>query len=188
MHTENHITIDAPVARIYELAARMERWPALLPHYRWVTILRDEGAWRLAEMAASRDGFPVKWVSIQRLDPDQRRIYFHHVRGISRGMEVEWRLEPAEGGVLVSIGHDFDPPWPRPLGPLFARHVVCNLFVHDIAGKTLRHIKHIAEASSGQPSASSHQRYDDGEQTSFDEITSMQDESGMDHSLLRADG
>lgn len=188
MHTENHITIDAPAARIYDLAARIERWPEMLPHYRWVTIRRDEGAWRLVEMAATRDGFPVKWVSIQQLDPERRRIRFRHVRGISRGMAVEWRIEPAQGGMLVSISHDFDPPWPRPLGPLFARHVVCGLFVHNIAGKTLRHIKSLAEGSE-QPSAVSDQRYDSGEGVSFDDDRqSMRDEPDMAPSLLKADG
>lgn len=156
MHIEDHITIDAPAARIYDLAARVEFWPELLPHYRWVSVLRDEGDGRLVEMAATRDGFPVKWVAIQRLDPARRRIYFHHVRGISRGMDVEWSIEPADDAMRVSIGHDFDPPWPRPLGPLFARYVVCDLFVHNIAARTLARIKSLAEASN-QPSAVSRQ-------------------------------
>jgi len=30
-----------------------------------VTLPRDEGERRLVEMAATRDGVPVKWVSIQ---------------------------------------------------------------------------------------------------------------------------
>lgn len=154
MHTENTITIDAPAARIYDLAARIERWPELLPHYRWVTILRDEGQQRLVEMAATRDGVPVKWVSIQRCDPERRIIHFRHVRGVTRGMVVAWTLEPASGdaktsgagATLVRIVHDFDPPWPRPLGPLIARYVVGDLFVHNVAGKTLRRIKMLAES------------------------------------------
>jgi len=149
MQTENRITIDAPAARIYDLAAHIERWPRILPHYRYVTLLRDEGQTRLAEMAASRDGFPVTWVSIEELFPERHGIRFRHVRGITRGMDVAWIIEPAPhgaAGTLVRIVHVFDPPWPRPLGPLVARYIVGGFFVHDIANKTLRRIKELAEA------------------------------------------
>jgi len=146
VHTENRIIMDAPAARIYELAAHIERWPRILPHYRYVTLLRDEGDWRLAEMAATRDGVPVKWVSIQELSPDTHGIRFRHVRGVTRGMDVAWIIEPhAEGGMLVRIVHDFDPPWPRPLGPLVARYIVGAIFVHNIANRTLRRIKQLVE-------------------------------------------
>lgn len=146
MHTENRITIDAPAERIYKLAAHIERWPEILPHYRYVTLFRDEGDTRLAEMAATRDGIPVKWVSIEELQPARHGIRFRHVRGVTRGMDVEWIIEPAAaGGSLVRIIHEFNPPWPRPLGPLVARYIVGDFFVHNIANKTLRRIKALAE-------------------------------------------
>ena len=147
MHTENRIIVAAPAARVYELGARIEDWPTILPHYRWVHILRDEGAWRLAEMAATRDGIPVTWAAIQELDPAHHVIRYRHVRGVTRGMTVEWTITPAPGGMLVRIAHDFEPPWPRPLGPLVARYIVGDLFVHNIAGKTLRQIKRVAEGT-----------------------------------------
>lgn len=145
-HIEDSILIGADAARVYDLASAVEDWPDLLPHYRWVTIIRDEGERRLVEMAATRDGFPVRWVSLQWCDPGARTVRYRHVRGITRGMAVEWSIEPEPGGVRARIVHVFDPPWPRPLGPLVARYVVGDLFVHDIAAKTLRHIKAVAEA------------------------------------------
>ena len=145
MHTENCIIVNAPAARIYELGARIEDWPTILPHYRRVHILRDEGARRLAEMAATRDGIPVTWAAIQELDPAHHVIRYRHVRGVTRGMTVEWTITPAPDGMRVRIAHDFAPPWPRLLGPLVARYVVGDLFVRNIAGKTLRQIKRIAE-------------------------------------------
>lgn len=175
MRIEDSTVIAAPPERIYALAARIERWPELLPHYRWVRVLRElDAGERLVEMAASRDGFPVKWASIQRCDPARYRIYFRHVRGISRGMEVEWSMEPAQDGragdyaahhprfqgdadrppTLVRIVHEFDPPWPRPMGPLFARYVVGDLFVHNVAAKTLRYVKRLAEGTGEAEQAS----------------------------------
>jgi len=160
MYTEDCITIAAPLRRVYELAADIERWPGLLPHYRWVTVLRDlpdRGASRrrLVEMAATRDGFPVIWVSIQELDPRQHEVRYQHVRGMTRGMDVIWELTSSVDmggteGTTVRLIHLFDPPWPRPFGPLIARYIVGGLFVHDIATKTLRRIKDLAEAGEGE--------------------------------------
>lgn len=149
MHSEDSIVINAPPTRIYDVAAYIERWPEILPHYRHVTLFRDDGHTRLAEMAATRDGgFPVKWTAIEDLDPARHRIRFRHVRGVTRGMEVEWIIEPGANGTDVRIVHDFNPPWPRIVGPLFARYVVGD-FIHNIAGKTLRRIKDLVEADDG---------------------------------------
>jgi len=45
--------------------------------------------------------------------------------------------------------HDFTPPWPAIVGPLFARYIVGD-FIHNIASKTLRTIKGLAEADQQQ--------------------------------------
>jgi uncharacterized membrane protein len=145
VHTENSIVIHAPVKDIFNLGARVEDWPHLLPHYRRVTVLRNEGMVRLVKMAATRDGIPVSWVSLQRADPEKNRIYYQHVRGITRGMTVEWIIDRRPEGVHVRIVHNFNPPWPTPLGPLIATYIVGRLFVHTIAGRTLRRIKRLAE-------------------------------------------
>src|SRR6188508_86425 len=36
MHTGNSITMYAPKDEIFEAAANLERWPAFLPHYRYI--------------------------------------------------------------------------------------------------------------------------------------------------------
>src|SRR4051812_33818559 len=101
MHTEASIEMAADAPRIYPLAAGIERWPELLPHYRWVRVLRADGPTRLVEMAAQRNGFPVRWWAEQRLDPETPCITFRHVRGVTRGMDVAWLFEPVAGGTLV---------------------------------------------------------------------------------------
>ena len=45
----------------------------------------------------------------------------------------------------VSIGHDFSPSWPL-IGGRVARLMIGEFFVRNIAGKTLRRIKELAEA------------------------------------------
>jgi ribosome-associated toxin RatA of RatAB toxin-antitoxin module len=91
--TANEIVIQGDPDHIYALAAAVEEWPTFLPHYRWVRVHGREGNRRTVEMAAWRTGIPVRWVSHQWLWPEERRITFQHIGGLSRGMEVEWRIE-----------------------------------------------------------------------------------------------
>src|SRR5689334_6531641 len=98
---------------VFALAAAVDQWPRILPHYRWVHVLAssDDGR-RTVEMAARRDvvgrlGFPLHWTAVQTLHPASRRIEFEHVRGVTRGMRVAWTIEPAATAVLVTIRHVF---------------------------------------------------------------------------------
>jgi ribosome-associated toxin RatA of RatAB toxin-antitoxin module len=151
MRTTNEIEIVGDSSRIaphiYQLAADIQDWPTLLPHYRYMRILEQSETHKVADFGASRDGFPVKWRARQDLFPDEQRITFAHIGGITKGMWVEWRLENCVNGVQVTIVHDLTYPVPL-FGPLFARYIVGGLFVHSIANKTLRCIKAIVEAES----------------------------------------
>lgn len=130
---------------VFRLAAAVEEWPTILPHYRSVRVLRERGPSRLVEMAATRDGFPVRWTAIQVVHWPQRRITFRHVKGITRGMEVAWTLTPGEDGLDVEIWHAFTPDWPL-VSDAAISYVIGELFVENIAAKTLRRIKELAEA------------------------------------------
>ena len=154
MHLENTITIEGDPDRIFQLAANIQDWPDILPHYRYVRIEEMTDLVKVAWMGASRSGVPVKWRARQELRPEELTIRFKHIGGISRGMDVEWRIEPEGHGVHVSISHELTYDIPL-VGPLFARYIVGGLFVHNIAGKTLRCIKKIVEAEARSCVASS---------------------------------
>lgn len=91
--TANEILIRGDPDHVYALASAVEEWPTFLPHYRWVRVYEREGNRRTVEMAAWRTGIPIRWLSHQWLWPEERRITFRHIGGLSRGMEVEWRIE-----------------------------------------------------------------------------------------------
>jgi ribosome-associated toxin RatA of RatAB toxin-antitoxin module len=150
MNTNITVAMQAEPARIFELAARVEDWPVLLPHYRWVRVLRDDGRRRLVEMAARRDRIPVRWTAIQERYPEEGRITFHHVRGATRGMDVAWTLRPSEppGTTLVQIWHGFEPHWPLVPARLVDL-VVGQYFVNGIAARTLAGLRAHAERESG---------------------------------------
>ncbi|MBD5656826.1 MAG: SRPBCC family protein [Candidatus Eremiobacteraeota bacterium] len=140
----NEIEIAAPPSDIYAFAAATERWPAILPHYRYVKLLSENGPVRVVEMAAWRDVVPIAWVAEQINDPETPSIRFHHVRGWTRGMDVEWRFAPTANGTRVSIQHRLEFAFPIASAWL-GKHVVGNFFVHDVAQKTLARMKTLAE-------------------------------------------
>lgn len=145
MRSELHVIVRAPYERIFDLAADVERWPEILPHYRYVRRLPGSVERHFA-MGARRGPIPVRWEAIQRPMPDQRRIEFLHTGGVTRGMEVAWRFTPVDGSVDVAIEHHLDLRWPL-VGELAARHVIGPQFIEAIAGRTLRRVKELAEGS-----------------------------------------
>jgi ribosome-associated toxin RatA of RatAB toxin-antitoxin module len=142
--------IAAPAQVVFVLAAHVEDWPRILPHYRWVHVLARRGEnERTVEMAARRNvigpiAVPLWWRSIQRLEPGLGRIEFEHVAGITRGMHVAWQIDTIEGGAEASIHHHFAPAWPVPDGVV--RLIVGEYFVNGVARRTLRRIAELAEA------------------------------------------
>jgi hypothetical protein len=81
------------------------------------------------------------------VDPGAREIRYRHIRGITRRMDVVWRLVEQPGGVAVTIVHEWEgPAWPL-IGPLAARLVIGPVFIHGIASRTLAGIKRYAEGS-----------------------------------------
>jgi uncharacterized membrane protein len=139
------VRIAAPYERIFGLAADIERWPQILPHYRYVRRLPDVDGERQFAMGARRGVIPVRWAAIQRPLPAERRIEFHHTGGVTRGMEVAWRFEPdGDEAWDVSIHHALELRWPL-VGALVAEHVIGPQFIDAIAGRTLRTIRRLAE-------------------------------------------
>src|SRR5919198_506323 len=145
METQISLRVRADRDTMYRLAAAVEDWPRLLPHYRWVRVLREGDSQRVVEMAARRDRIPVRWTAEQRLFAGEYRITFVHIAGVTRGMEVAWTLTPEPDGlVLVRVWHRFCPAWP--LVPDWLVHlVVGRFFVDSIASKTVRRLAELAE-------------------------------------------
>jgi ribosome-associated toxin RatA of RatAB toxin-antitoxin module len=139
----------APADLVFRLARDVERWPRLLPHYVRVRAVerRPDGS-LVAEMVARRPlvpvlgiGLPVAWRARTWGDPTTLRLRFVHLGGATNGMDVTWRIEPADGGgSRISIDHQFTPRVPGWAG------FVDRLFTRPIAGRTLATFKALAEA------------------------------------------
>jgi hypothetical protein len=153
MRTVDTAWISAPPERVFRHASEVEGWPAILPHYRWVRMLERRGDGGIVEMAAYRPFGPLRWPTWWKsemwLAPERGEVRYHHVAGITRGMDVVWRVEPERGGSRTTIVHEWKgPSWPA-IGGLAATVVIGPVFVSGIASRTLAGIRRAAEAADG---------------------------------------
>ena len=143
--------IHAPAQLCFRVAADVEQWAHILPHYRWVRFHRkDAFGTGVVEMAAWRDfpgplRYPTWWLTDMRVAEDEPAIYFKHVDGITRGMDVKWAFYDRGAETLVQITHAWSGPrWPL-AGGFAWRHVIGPHFVSFIATRTLAGVAAEAE-------------------------------------------
>jgi ribosome-associated toxin RatA of RatAB toxin-antitoxin module len=150
--------VRAPLPRIFALAADVERWPALLPHYRYVRFLehRADGG-GIVDMSAYRPfglvQWPTWWRSSMRVHrpggTEAPAVRFTHIGGVTRGMEVEWTFRETPQGTHVRIVHVWDGPDIPVVGAVAATLVIGPVFVHGIASRTLAGLGAVAERGTG---------------------------------------
>lgn len=151
MRTVDECTARAPADVCFRVAANVEGWPSILPHYRWVSFRRkDAFATGVVEMAAWRNfgpfPWPTWWVSEMSPGEEDFTVRYHHVEGITRGMDVWWQVKPIDDETChLSIIHEWSGPrWPV-IGGFAAEHVIGPHFVSHIAGRTLAGVAAAAE-------------------------------------------
>jgi hypothetical protein len=150
MRTVDEYVVRAPVNVIFELAVQVERWPELLPHYRFVRFReRSSDGGGIVEMAANRlfgpIPWPTWWCSEMRVDFDSPAIRFKHIGGITTGMDVEWQFHAVPNGTRARILHLWSgPSWPL-IGGFAATSVIGPVFVQAIASRTLASLARAAE-------------------------------------------
>ena len=158
MTTVDERLVRAPLARIFALAADVERWPSLLSHYRYVRFLehRADGG-GIVDMSANRPFGMVQWPTYWRSSMRVRApggteppsVRFTHIGGVTRGMEVEWSFREVAGGTHVRILHVWDGPRIPVVGAVAAATVIGPVFVHGIASRTLDGLAAAAERGLG---------------------------------------
>jgi coenzyme Q-binding protein COQ10 len=149
MRTVDQRHIKATPAAVFQAASEVERWPDILGHYRYVRMLERRGDGGVVEMSANRPfgpfNWPTWWVSEMWIDPGVRQVRYRHIRGITRGMDVVWNVEPDGDGTSATIVHEWTGPgWPL-IGRPAAEWVIGPVFVHGIASRTLAGIARSCE-------------------------------------------
>ena len=151
MRTLDERVVAAPALEIFRIAADVERWPALLKHYRYVRFReRDRAGGGVVEMSANRPfgvaHWPTWWLSQMEVhEGPSPRVRFRHIQGITTGMDVEWAFHPIAEGTHVTLLHLWNgPSWPL-IGTFAARAIIGPVFVHGIASRTLAGLALAAE-------------------------------------------
>jgi ribosome-associated toxin RatA of RatAB toxin-antitoxin module len=151
MTTVDEAFVRARLRTVFVIVRDVERWPSLLAHYRWVRFderATDGGG--IVQMAANRPFGPVGWPTwwrseMQVVEGERPAVRFRHIGGITKGMDVEWRLESRDGGTFVRLVHVWDgPAWPV-ISSIAARAVIGPVFVHGIASRTVAGLARAAE-------------------------------------------
>ena len=149
MRIVDQIVTTAPPVLVFEIAADVERWPGILPHYRFVRMLERNGYSGVVEMSAWRPfsamRWPTWWTSEMRIDPVKREVRYKHIRGVTRGMDVVWQVNEVEKGTHINLVHEWDGPWWPLIGRPAASAVILPVFVHGIAVLTLAGVSREAE-------------------------------------------
>ena len=157
METLDECMVRAPVADMFAIVRDVENWPALLPHYRYVRFRsRSTDGGGVVEMSANRPfgvaNWPTWWLSEMSVDDAAASVRFRHIGGVTKAMDVEWRLTSAQDGTHVRLVHVWDGPrWPV-IGAFAATAVIGPVFIHGIASRTLAGLSRYAERSRSHPS------------------------------------
>jgi len=147
----DELLTSASVKSAFRVGADVERWPEILSHYRWVRFReKKDFAHGVVEMAAWRPfgllKYPTSWVSEMWNDPARPAVFYRHVEGITRGMDVRWEFEERVDGTLIRVVHEWSGPnWPL-IGRVAANAVIGPGFISAIARRTVAGVAATAHA------------------------------------------
>ncbi len=154
LRVDEHLA-SAPVDVCFKVGADVERWPEILPHYRWVRFRqRQDFATGVVEMAAWRSfgimNYPTWWVSKMWHDRVAPAVYYEHVEGITRRMAVRWEFEARGTQTLIRVVHEWEGPrWPL-IGRLAASAIIGPGFISAIARRTIAGVAEEAQAQAAR--------------------------------------
>ncbi len=139
--------MNVPRERVFAAVQDLARWPELLPHYRYIRTLGSGEKGSIVEMAATRSGIPISWVSEYWTDPRALTLHFRHLRRWTKGMKVVWTLTPTRDGTRVEIVHDLR--FRMPALAWLAEPIIGGFFIEHIAMQTLTTFKtHLEKVNS----------------------------------------
>jgi len=110
-HTENEITIAAPLDLVWDMTNDLENWPQLFSEYAAVDVLSREGnrtTFRLT-MHPDEKGMVWSWVSERETDRDALSVKAHRVEpGPFAYMNIRWRYEEVADRTRMVWTQDFE--------------------------------------------------------------------------------
>ncbi|MFC8569107.1 SRPBCC family protein [Streptomyces sp. NPDC057245] len=109
-HTDNEITIAAPMELVWNMTNDIEGWPKLFSEYASVEVLERDGdkvVFRLT-MRPDADGKVWSWVSERVADPVTRTVRAQRVEtGPFQYMNIVWEYSETAEGTVMRWTQDF---------------------------------------------------------------------------------
>ncbi|WP_371673555.1 SRPBCC family protein [Streptomyces sp. NBC_00289] len=109
-HTENSITVDAPLDLVWDMTNDIENWPQLFSEYASLEVLSREGdstTFRLT-MHPDDNGKVWSWVSERTVDRRNRTVRARRVEtGPFAHMNIVWEYTQLPDGVRMRWVQDF---------------------------------------------------------------------------------
>ncbi len=109
-HTENSISVDAPLDLVWDITNDIENWPRLFTEYSSLEVLSREGdttAFRLT-MFPDDNGKVWSWVSERTVDRANRTVRARRVEtGPFAHMNILWEYTELPGGTQMRWTQDF---------------------------------------------------------------------------------
>ncbi|WP_338674922.1 SRPBCC family protein [Streptomyces sp. SCSIO 30461] len=109
-HTENQITIEAPLDLVWVMTNDIENWPQLFSEYASVDVLkrdRNTTTFRLT-MHPDENGKIWSWVSERTTDRKALTVRARRVEtGPFQHMDIRWTYQETPQGVLMHWTQDF---------------------------------------------------------------------------------
>ncbi|MFC7259294.1 SRPBCC family protein [Streptomyces lutosisoli] len=109
-HTENSITIDAPLEFVWDMTNDIENWPRLFSEYASLEVLSREGdttTFRLT-MHPDENGKVWSWVSERTMDRAGRTVLARRVEtGPFAHMNIRWEYKETPQGTRMHWVQDF---------------------------------------------------------------------------------
>ncbi|MEH0020311.1 MAG: SRPBCC family protein [Desulfobacter sp.] len=108
--TRHSIEIEATPEETFDICSDVENWPKIFPPCKGIRILREEDGFQEIEITALADGETMTWCSERRLDKASRTIFSRQIKPspLLETMQCAWRMDPLEGGVQLSLEHQFE--------------------------------------------------------------------------------
>ena len=109
-HTENSITVDAPLDLVWDMTNDLENWPQLFSEYAFVEVLSREGDTTTFRLTMHPDDNGKVWSWVSERTPDRAKLTVR-ARRVETGpfahMNILWQYTEMPGGVQMRWVQDF---------------------------------------------------------------------------------
>ncbi|MFG2951724.1 SRPBCC family protein [Streptomyces adustus] len=110
-HTENEITIAAPLDLVWDMTNDLENWTQLFSEYASVEVLSRENGRTTFRLTMHPDDNGKVWSWVSEREPDRERLTVK-ARRVETGpfayMDIKWVYEETPAGVRMHWTQDFE--------------------------------------------------------------------------------